>query len=108
MTAPAELVTCDQTIERLMHRRKRFRAVATRYDKLADRYAATVAVADVFTWLRARPDQPRGDPRTTRSCPVRLERSLVVEGAAVAGVSVEDLLGAVVPGKGSGGCGSNG
>jgi hypothetical protein len=36
------------------------------------------------------------------SCPVRLERSLFVEGAAVAGESDEDLLGALVPGKGSG------
>ena len=52
-------------VERLMNRRKQFRAVATRYDKLADRYAATVAVADIFIWLRARPDQPRGDPRNT-------------------------------------------
>jgi transposase len=50
-------------VERLMHRRKQFRAVATRYDKLADRYAATVTVADIFIWLRARPDQPHGDPR---------------------------------------------
>jgi transposase len=50
-------------VERLMHRRKQFRAVATRYDKLADRYAATVTVADIFIWLRARPDQPRRDPR---------------------------------------------
>jgi hypothetical protein len=32
MAGPAELVTCDQTIERLMNRRKQFRAVATRYD----------------------------------------------------------------------------
>jgi transposase len=46
-----------------MNRRKQFRAVATRYDKLAERYAATVTVADIFIWLRARPDQPRGDPR---------------------------------------------
>jgi transposase len=59
----AELVTCDQTIERLMNRRKQFRAVATRYDKLAERYAATITIADIFIWLRAKPDQPRGDPR---------------------------------------------
>jgi transposase len=52
-------------VERLMNRRKQFRAVATRYDKLADRYAATVAVADIFIWLRARPDQSCGDPRST-------------------------------------------
>jgi hypothetical protein len=42
-----------------MNRRKQFRAVATRYDRLACRYAATVCVADIFIWLRAQPDQPR-------------------------------------------------
>jgi transposase len=52
-------------VERLMNRRKQFRAVATRYDKLAVRYQATVTVADIFIWLRARPDRPRGDPRNT-------------------------------------------
>jgi transposase len=46
-------------VERLMNRRKQFRAVATRYAKLARRYAATVCVADTFIWLRARPDQLR-------------------------------------------------
>ena len=51
-------------VERLMNRRKQFRAVATRFDKLAVRYQATVCVADIFIWLRARPDQPR-DPRNT-------------------------------------------
>jgi transposase len=50
-------------VERLMNRRKQFRAVATRYDKLACRYAATVTIADILIWLRARPDQPRADPR---------------------------------------------
>ena len=50
-------------VERLMNRRKQFRAVATRFDKLAVRYQAAVCVADIFIWLRARPDQPRGDPR---------------------------------------------
>ena len=52
-------------VERLMNRRKQFRAVATRFDKLAERYAATVCVADIFIWLRAQPDQPRGDPGNT-------------------------------------------
>jgi transposase len=52
-------------VERLMNRRKQFRAVATRYDKLAVRYQATIAVADIFIWLRSRPDQPRGHPRNT-------------------------------------------
>jgi transposase len=65
MAGPAELVTCDQTIERLMNRRKQFRAVATRFDKLAVRYQATIAVADIFIWLRAKPDRSRGDPRNT-------------------------------------------
>ena len=52
-------------VERLMNRRKQVRAVATRYDRLAERYAATVTIADVFIWLRARPDQPRRGPRDT-------------------------------------------
>jgi transposase len=52
-------------VERLMNRRKQFRAVATRYDKLADRYQATITIADIFIWLRARPDQPSGDPGNT-------------------------------------------
>ena len=52
-------------VERLMGRRKQFRAVATRFDKLADRYQATIAIADIFIWLRARPDHSRGDPRNT-------------------------------------------
>ena len=46
-------------VERLMNRRKQFRAVATRFDKLADRYQATITIADIFIWLRARPDRPR-------------------------------------------------
>jgi transposase len=37
-------------VERLMNRRKQFRAVATRYDKLACRYQATVTIADIFIW----------------------------------------------------------
>jgi transposase len=52
-------------VERLMNRRKQFRAVATRFDKLAVRYRATICVADIFIWLRARPDRPRDDPRNT-------------------------------------------
>ena len=52
-------------VERLMNRRKQYRAVATRYDKLAVRYQATITIADIFIWLRVRPDQPRGDSRNT-------------------------------------------
>jgi transposase len=51
-------------VERLVNRRKQFRAVATRFDKLAVRYQATICVADNFIWLRAGPDQPRSDPGT--------------------------------------------
>jgi hypothetical protein len=36
-----------------------------RFDKLAVRYQATICVADIFIWLRARPDRPRDDPRNT-------------------------------------------
>jgi hypothetical protein len=39
--------------------------VATRFDKLAVRYQATITVADIFIWLRAKPDHPRGDPGNT-------------------------------------------
>jgi transposase len=49
-------------VERLMNRRKQFRAVATRFDKLAVRYQATVCVADIFIWLRARPDRTGPSP----------------------------------------------
>jgi transposase len=44
-------------IERLFNRRKQFRTVATRYDKLASRYRATVQIADIVIWLRANPDR---------------------------------------------------
>jgi transposase len=52
-------------VERLMNRRKQFRAVATRYDKLAVRYQATITVADIFIWLRAKPDRTRSSPSST-------------------------------------------
>jgi hypothetical protein len=35
------------------------RAVATRYDKLKNRYQATLTVASILDWLRARPDRTR-------------------------------------------------
>jgi transposase len=44
-------------VERGFGRLKQFRAVATRYDKLKDRYAATVTIASIMVWLRARPDR---------------------------------------------------
>jgi transposase len=45
-------------VERGFNRRKQFRAVATRYDKLAMHYAATVTIAEIMDWLRAKPDRP--------------------------------------------------
>jgi transposase len=38
-------------IERLINRLKQFRAVATRYDKLAVRFHATVNLAAIRLWL---------------------------------------------------------
>jgi transposase len=45
MAGPAELVTCDQTIERSVGRLKQLRRVATRYDKRACNYRAWVTLA---------------------------------------------------------------
>lgn len=36
-------------------------AVATRYDKLGSRYAATCTIAAIMDWTRARPDQKSPD-----------------------------------------------
>jgi transposase len=41
------------------NRLKQFRAVATRYDKHKDRYEATVTIASMMIWLRAKPDRSR-------------------------------------------------
>jgi transposase len=38
-------------VERLMNRRKQFRAVATRYDKRAVNYRAMVVIASLLIWL---------------------------------------------------------
>jgi transposase len=51
MAGPAELVTCDQTIERSVNRLKQFRRVATRYDKRACNYLAWVTLTTAITWL---------------------------------------------------------
>jgi hypothetical protein len=47
----AELVTCDQTIERCFNRLKQFRAVATRFEKRAVNYRAMVVIASLLIWL---------------------------------------------------------
>jgi transposase len=46
-------------VERGFNRRKQLRAVATRYDKTKGRYEATLTVASILDWLRARPDRIR-------------------------------------------------
>lgn len=50
-------------VERGFNRRKQLRAVATRYDKLECRYRATLTVASILDWLRAKPDRTRHHPR---------------------------------------------
>jgi hypothetical protein len=57
---PAELVTCDQTIERSVGRLKQFRRVATRYDKRAVNYLAWVTLAAALIWPMTLTGSPRG------------------------------------------------
>jgi transposase len=45
-------------VERGFSRRKQWRGLATRYDKLRDSYQATLDIAEMLDWLRAAPDQP--------------------------------------------------
>jgi transposase len=49
-------------VERAFNRLKQFRAVATRYDKLKNRYDATVTVASIMIWLRANLTGSSHDP----------------------------------------------
>jgi hypothetical protein len=51
MPGPAELVTCDQTIERTINRLKGWRRVATRYEKREVNYLAMVTIAAIVLWL---------------------------------------------------------
>ena len=51
VAGPAELVTCDQTIERAIARLKQHRAIATRYDKLAVSYHSWLVLAALLLWL---------------------------------------------------------
>lgn len=44
-------------VERGFNRRKHWRGLATRYDKLGDSYQATLDRAETLDWLRAVPDQ---------------------------------------------------
>jgi hypothetical protein len=51
VAGPAELVTCDQTIERTINRLKQRRRVATRDDKRACNYLAMDELAAALIWL---------------------------------------------------------
>jgi transposase len=48
-------------VERGFNRRKHWRGLATRYDKLAAHYQATLDLVETLDWLRAVPDGQ--DPR---------------------------------------------
>jgi transposase len=44
-------------VERGFNRRKQWRGLATRYDKLSESYQATLDLAEALDWLRAVPDR---------------------------------------------------
>ena len=49
----AELVICDQSIERLWARLKEWRAVATRYEKTACSFMGVLCLTAALDWLRS-------------------------------------------------------
>ncbi len=58
-----ELYKARNVVERSFNRLKQFRAIATRFDKLATRYKAGVRLASLILWLRE-PTQDRLSDRT--------------------------------------------
>ncbi len=52
-----DLYKARNVVERCFNRLKQFRAIATRFDKLADRYRAGLHLAALVLWLR----EPRQD-----------------------------------------------
>ena len=56
-----QLYKARNVIERCFGRLKQFRAVATRFDKLADRYRAGVHLASLILWLREPTQDPLSD-----------------------------------------------
>jgi transposase len=54
-----ERYRCRNQVEWGFNRRKQLRAVATRYGKLRCRHEATLTVASILDWLRAKPDRPK-------------------------------------------------
>lgn len=58
-----ELYKARNVVERCFNRLKQFRAIATRFDKLAARYRAGVQLASLILWLR----EPSRDRLSDRS-----------------------------------------
>ena len=56
-TFDAEQYKNRNQVERGFNRRKHWRGLATRYDKLGDSYQATLDLAETLDWLRAVPDR---------------------------------------------------
>ncbi len=52
-------------VERGYNRRKQFRALATRYDKLRLHWQATNDIVEIMDWIRATPDKSRPVPADT-------------------------------------------
>ena len=57
-----ELYKARNVVERCFNRLKQFRAIATRFDKVAARYKAGIHVASLILWLR----EPNQDPLSDR------------------------------------------
>lgn len=58
-----DLYKARNVVERCFNRLKQFRAIATRFDKLADRYKAGIRLASLILWLRE-PTQDHLSDRT--------------------------------------------
>jgi len=58
-TFDRELYRTRNVVERCFARLKQFRAIATRFDKLAARYHAGLHLASLILWLREPVTQPR-------------------------------------------------
>jgi transposase len=50
-------------VERGFGRRKHWRGMATRFDKLVSSYQATLDLAETLDWLRCIPDRASHDPQ---------------------------------------------
>uniref|UniRef100_UPI0034DF4BC3 transposase n=1 Tax=Streptomyces sp. PU-14G TaxID=2800808 RepID=UPI0034DF4BC3 len=61
-TFDREVYKARNVVERCFGRLKQFRAIATRFDKLAARYKAGVHLAALILWLR----EPAQDPLSDR------------------------------------------